>query len=100
MIPFSEQVAFWMILSFLLGIGLGIGQPLSISTTITYSPEHRIAEVLGLRLSFNRLTQVLAPLILGGLSGIIGIHAVFWLIGAILIYGSKKTYIKVESKGN
>ena len=98
MIPFTDQVVLWGILSFLLGIGLGIGQPLSISTTITYSPENRIAEVLGLRLSFNRLTQVFAPLMLGGLTGIIGINAVFWLIGGILIYGSKKTYIKMESK--
>lgn len=96
LIPVTESIIWWGMLSFLLGIGLGIGQPLSISSTIYFSPKNRTGEALGLRLSFNRLTQVLAPVLFGGIAGLLSIASIFWIIGLLLMVGSPKTYINYK----
>ncbi len=85
--PLISDVYLLSIMAFLLGISLGIGQPLSISSTITSLPMHRVGEGLGLRLSFNKLTQFIAPLTIGTASGIIGMGGVFMVSGVIMIIG-------------
>ncbi|GGB48220.1 MFS transporter [Lentibacillus populi] len=74
-------------LSFVLGIGLGIGQPLSIASTVEYLPSNQIGEGLGLRLTINRLTQVLTPVSVGGVSALFGIGSVFYFTGFIVLGG-------------
>jgi len=91
LLPFLSDWYTLLFLSFILGLGLGIGQPLSISTTIMYLPENRIGEGLGLRLSANRMTQALAPLGVGLIAEVISMSGVFWFVGAIVVLGSKGT---------
>lgn len=86
--PFVDSVIGLSILAFVLGFCSGIGQPLSIFTTINSLPQDRVAEGLGLRLTFNKLTQIIAPLSLGDVSGIAGMSGVFYLCGAIIMAGS------------
>jgi MFS family permease len=86
--PLSGNVILLTIISFLLGIFLGIGQPLSISLTIHSLPVSRVGEGLGLRLSFNKLVQVIAPVGLGGLSSIFGLISVFLLTGITILLGA------------
>ncbi len=86
--PFVDSVIGLSILAFVLGFCSGIGQPLSIFTTINSLPQDRVAEGLGLRLTFNKLTQIIAPLSLGAVSGIAGMSGVFYLCGAIIMAGS------------
>lgn len=86
--PFVDSVIGLSILAFILGFCSGIGQPLSIFTTINSLPQDRVAEGLGLRLMFNKLTQVIAPLSLGAVSGIVGMSGVFYVCGAIIMAGS------------
>ncbi|MFD0825487.1 MFS transporter [Neobacillus sp. M.A.Huq-85] len=86
--PFVDSVIGLSILAFVLGFCSGIGQPLSIFTTINSLPHDRVAEGLGLRLMFNKLTQILAPLSLGAVSSIAGMSGVFYVCGAIILAGS------------
>ncbi|MFP3125690.1 MFS transporter [Ectobacillus funiculus] len=86
--PFVDSVIGLSILAFILGFCSGIGQPLSIFTTINSLPQDRVAEGLGMRLMFNKLTQVIAPLSLGAVSGIVGMSGVFYVCGAIIMAGS------------
>ncbi len=86
--PFVDSVVGLSILAFVLGFCSGIGQPLSIFTTINSLPQDRVAEGLGLRLTFNKLTQIIAPLSLGAVSGIAGMSGVFYVCGAIIMAGS------------
>ncbi|CAM5186084.1 hypothetical protein UACE39S_04424 [Ureibacillus acetophenoni] len=67
-----------------------LGQPLSISATIQYLPKHRVGEGLGLRLSANRLTQLLSPLLVGGIAELVSMKGIFYLVGFILCVGSGK----------
>jgi len=86
--PFISSFILLCTCSFLLGLFLGIGQPLSIAATIQSLPTSRIGEGLGLRLSFNKLTQVVAPVILGGVSHVFGIISLFFLTGFTVLVGA------------
>lgn len=86
--PFVDSVIGLSILAFVLGFCSGIGQPLSIYSTISLLPQDRVAEGLGLRLMFNKLTQIIAPLSLGAVSSIAGMSGVFYVCGAIIMAGS------------
>ena len=87
-LPFLDSIWTLSILSFFLGLSLGIGQPLSISLTINSLPAERVGEGLGLRLTVNKLTQVMGPLLLGGVANVIGVASIFYLCGAIIVTGA------------
>ncbi|MBT2689252.1 MFS transporter [Bacillus sp. ISL-47] len=93
-LPFFQSWFILSLFSFILGIGLGIGQPLSISTTIHYLPKEKVGEGLGLRLTANRLTQMSSPILFGGIAQLTSMSWVFWIIGCILVIGGKKTRLK------
>lgn len=87
-IPLTPTVLLLAVISALIGLGLGCGQPLSVSTAFTVAPEDRTAEVLGLRLASNRLSQLAAPLFFGVTGAWLGLLSVFYLSGAFLIGGA------------
>lgn len=89
MVPFAAgSTLVFILLSALMGAGLGIGQPLSMTTTYNASPKTRTGEVLGLRLASNRLSQMIAPLFFGLIGSWAGIGIVFYISGAFLIGGA------------
>ncbi|MCI2255619.1 MFS transporter [Domibacillus sp. PGB-M46] len=89
--PLTDNVMWLSILSFILGFFTGIGQPLSIFMTIEALPNERMAEGLGLRLMFNKLTQIIGPLSLGTISSSLGMSGVFYLCGTLIMIGSINT---------
>ena len=88
LIPFTSNGLLLGLLSCIMGFGLGCGQPLSMSTTYNASPQSRTGEVLGLRLSTNRLSQLIAPVFFGIIGTWIGVISVFFLSGIFLIGGT------------
>jgi MFS family permease len=70
----------WMLagISFLLGLGLGCGQPLTMMLIYERAPEGRTGEALGLRMSFNKVIQIGVPVGFGYLGSLLGLKAVFW----------------------
>ncbi|TCS84510.1 MFS transporter [Tepidibacillus fermentans] len=93
--PLFNNLLLLTLLSLILGMGLGIGQPLSITTTILSLPEDRVGEGLGLRLTSNRLTQVLGPILFGIFANLLGFASVFLITGVFLIVGSVKAKVDV-----
>jgi hypothetical protein len=75
------------LMSFVLGLGLGSGQPLSIILTYNDSPPGRAGEALGLRLAVNKLTQIAVPLAFGSLGTAAGVFPVFWANALLLLIG-------------
>jgi MFS family permease len=75
-------------ISFLLGLGLGCGQPLSIILTYNHSPPGRSGEALGLRLTVNKFTQIMVPVMFGSLGSAFGIFPIFWTNGVLLLWGA------------
>jgi predicted MFS family arabinose efflux permease len=94
-IPFFEMFSIFIIIAAIVGTGLGIVQPLTIMIAYNLAPEKRSAEVLGIRLAANRLSQVVIPLVfaivslLTGLGAIFTIQAVSLGAGALFARGIK-----------
>ncbi len=74
--------------SFLLGLGCGVGQPMSMSLIYSLSPAGRSSEGAGLRVMFNHFTHLVVPIAFGGIGTIFGFAPVFVSCSALLIGGS------------
>lgn len=87
MVPLVSQAVLLGVIAFLLGIGLGCAQPLTIILTYNHAPPGRSGEALGLRLTVNKLTQIVVPLAFGAMGSAFGLLPVFWANGAFLLAG-------------
>lgn len=87
LVPFFSEAALLAVIAFLLGIGLGCAQPLTIILTYNHAPPGRAGEALGLRLTVNKLAQVVVPLAFGAMGTAFGILPVFWANGIFLLGG-------------
>ena len=87
MVPLVSQAALLALMAFLLGLGLGCAQPLTILLTYNHAPAGRSGEALGMRLTVNKLTQIIVPVVFGGIGSAFGLFPVFWANGAFLLAG-------------
>jgi predicted MFS family arabinose efflux permease len=87
LVPFVSQAPLLAVIAFLLGIGLGCAQPLTIILTYNHAPPGRSGEALGLRLTVNKLTQIAVPLAFGAMGSAFGLLPVFFANGAFLLTG-------------
>ncbi|WP_134703483.1 MFS transporter [Ammoniphilus sp. YIM 78166] len=85
LIPYSNWLLVLFVLVGILGGGLGLGQPLSIASVLEVSPPERRGEVLGVRLTVNRISQFSIPLVFGGIGGVLGVSFIFWVSGLVLM---------------
>jgi len=73
--------------SFILGIGCGVGQPLSMTLVYNASPKGREGEAAGMRITVNQVAHFTIPLLFGALGSTAGYAAVFLTNGACLMAG-------------
>jgi MFS family permease len=64
--------------SFVLGLGLGTGQPMVMSLLHEHAPTGRLGEAAGIRISLIQSVGVAVPLLFGALGSSLGLVAVFW----------------------
>lgn len=83
--PLVEGVELLMILSFLLGLGLGGTQPLVLALLYERAPPGRGAEAVGVRTVLLNFAQASVPLAFGALGSALGMVPVFWAMGAGLV---------------
>jgi len=74
--------------SFVLGLGCGVGQPMSMSLIYALSPPGRASEGAALRVMFNHGTHLIVPLAFGGIGTLLGFGPVFISGSALLLGGS------------
>jgi predicted MFS family arabinose efflux permease len=86
--PFAQSVSLLMLLSFVLGLGLGSAQPVIMSLLYAASPPGRQGEAVGLRTSLLNASHTLIPLASGAASAAIGMAPVFWALSAFLLGGA------------
>lgn len=82
--PFVTGFAALFVVSFVMGVGLGCGSPLSMMLAYNRAPEGRSGEAMGLRQMVNKGTEVLVPFVFGTLSTALGMVPVFWLNAVML----------------
>jgi MFS family permease len=87
-ITLTHDVFLLALLCAVVGLGLGFGQPLSMTIVVQLVPEHARATALGVRLTGNRVGQVAAPAAAGVIAGSAGVAPVFWLLGSMLLASS------------
>jgi MFS family permease len=88
LLPLVEAVPLLMVLSFILGLGLGSAQPIIMSQLYEASPPGRQGEAVGLRTSLLNGSHTLIPLMSGAISAAFGMAPAFWLLAAALIVGA------------
>jgi MFS family permease len=83
-ISFVHGVVPLAVLCLITGVGLGFGQPLSMTLIVQLVPEYARATALAVRLTGNRVGQVAAPAAAGVVAGSAGARSVFWVLSALL----------------
>jgi len=85
--PFSHSAPTLMTLSFCLGLGLGMSQPMVMSLLHTHAPPGRMGEAAGVRMTLVQAMSVTVPLTFGALGATVGLTPVFWSVGLCLAAG-------------
>lgn len=96
--PFAQSVPPLLLLSFVLGLGLGSAQPVVMSLLYAASPPGRQGEAVGLRTSLLNGSHTLIPLASGAASTAVGMAPVFWVLAAFLLGGAWFARQQVKSK--
>jgi len=86
LVPFFESVVMLAVVSFLFGLGMGCGQPITTMLIFSRSAAGRSGETLGLRQSVNNAMRVSGPAVFGFVATAFGLPPVFW-ISAIMMGG-------------
>jgi MFS family permease len=86
--PFFANAWVLAAISFLLGLGLGTGQPLSMNLIYNLAPAGRTSEAAGVRVTVNNMAHVAIPLVFGGIGSVLGFAAVFISNAAVLVAGA------------
>jgi len=82
--PFVKSAPVLAALSFVLGLGLGLGQPMLMSLLHEHAPVGRVGETVGMRMSMIQTMAVAVPLVFGTLGGTLGLLPMFWAVGVFL----------------
>ena len=86
--------------SVLLGMVLGMVQPMIMSTLHQITPQHRQGEALGLRLMSINASSVLMPILFGVAGAIAGVAPVFWVVGGAVGWGARAAWHLRPHKGH
>lgn len=82
--PLVESGLLLGAIAFLLGLGTGCGQPLTMMMIYSRAPEGRSGEAFGLRMAINNLTHIVVPLFFGAVGSAFGVTPVFLANAAML----------------
>lgn len=82
--PMVTSVPLLIVLAFILGVDLGVTQPLAMQVLHECSPPGRIGEAVGLRSATVNFTVATTPLLYGAAGGALGMMPVFWGVALLL----------------
>lgn len=87
LIPLFETPVALGIVCFVLGLGMGLGQPLTVILAYNHAPPGRAGEGLGLRIAIINTSHVGVPALFGAAGSLIGTTPVFFVIAAVIALG-------------
>jgi MFS family permease len=86
--PFVDRVPLLMTLAFVLGLGLGVSQPMVMSLLYSAAPEGRVGEAVGLRTTILNFIQMTIPFLSGALGTALGVAPIFWTMAVVVAGGA------------
>jgi MFS family permease len=95
--PLTSTALAMGVCSVLLGLTLGMVQPMVMSMLHQLTPEARHGEALGLRLMAINASSVVMPLLFGTAGAIIGVAGVFWITGTVVATGARAAWLLKDS---
>lgn len=90
--PWFPTLPVMLALSFVLGLGLGVCQPMILSALHRHAPEGRIGEAVGLRMTLVSATQTALPTAFGAMGSIFGLAPMF--IGMSLLVAGGALFVR------
>lgn len=81
--PLTGIVPVLIALAFILGLGLGCGQPMVMSLIHVAAPAGRVGEAVGVRTMVMNASHTFLPLGFGALGSALGVIPVFWAIAVM-----------------
>nr|WP_229511130.1 MULTISPECIES: MFS transporter [unclassified Massilia] len=87
LLPLSNALPVLLMLSFVLGVGLGSALPMIMSELQSSAPPGRSGEAIGVRTMLANASQAALPLVFGALGAAGGTGFVFWALATILACG-------------
>ena len=99
LVPFVESVAVLAVVSFIFGLGVGCGQPITTMLLFNRSAKGRSGEIFGLRQSVNNALRVSAPMVFGLVATAFGLSPVFWLSALMMGGGGLLSRPRVGKAG-
>jgi len=88
LIPLFTNGVVLGLICFVLGLGMGLGQPLTVMLCYQHSPRGRSGESLGLRIAVNNSMHVAVPAVFGAVGSAFGIAPVFWVSAGVIAAGN------------
>ncbi len=76
----------------LIGLGLGVGQPAAMAWVAAQTPVDLRGTAVSIRLSGNRLGQIVVPLATGALAGSLGLAVAFWSPAVLLLVSALSVF--------
>ncbi|HYH43516.1 MAG TPA: MFS transporter [Burkholderiales bacterium] len=83
-VPFFHSTLLLCAASFMFGLGMGCGTPLTVMLMFNRSSEGRSGRTLGIRLTTTNAVRVLGPMVFGAVGTAFGVPPVFWINAAIM----------------
>ena len=85
LLPFFSSPFALAAIAFLLGLGVGSAQPMTMSLLYVLTPAGRIAESFGLQKTVRNTTHLVVPIIFGSVGAAFGVTTVFISNSVILV---------------
>jgi len=98
-LPLVADFALLVAVSFVLGLGLGCGSPLSMTLCYNRAPEGRAGEAIGLRQTVSKGIESSVPVAFGLGSAALGALTVYWFGALMLAIGAWLMHTDQPSKG-
>jgi len=89
--PLTTRPLLLGLASFVLGLGLGCGQPLTMILSFNAAPPSRAAEAIAMRLAVSYGAHVVIPPVFGAVGAALGLAPIFWTCAILLGTGSVLT---------
>jgi MFS family permease len=91
LVPFFKNAVSLAMVSFMFGLGMGCGQPITTMLLFNRTPEGRSGETFGLRQTTNNLLRVTMPSVFGLIASAFGLLPVFCLSALLMAAGGEIT---------
>jgi predicted MFS family arabinose efflux permease len=88
LVPLFKSILILSLVSFVFGLGMGCGQPITMMMTFSSSTHGRSGEAMGLRVTVNNLARMIGQLLFGSIGSAFGVFPVFWINALMLASGS------------